>query len=69
MVTLPGGHQYAEDTANRMTSTGGVAYTYDDNGNMLSDGVNTYVYNTANRLVAVNGQTNTSYGYGGLGDR
>lgn len=48
----------------------GVNYTFDDNGNLLSDGVNTYVYDSANRLVSVSGQsTVTSYTYNGLGDR
>jgi RHS repeat-associated protein len=45
----------------------GVAYTYDDNGNLLSDGVNTYAYDSANRLTSVNGTG--SYTYNGLGDR
>ena len=31
--------------------------------------MNTYVYDAANRLISVNGQTSTTYAYGGLGDR
>jgi RHS repeat-associated protein len=46
-----------------------VAYTYDDNGNLLSDGVNTYVYDSANRLTTVNGPSSSTYTYNGLGDR
>jgi hypothetical protein len=44
---------YTYDTANRMTSAGGVAYIWDNNGNLLSDGANTYIYDSANRLTGV----------------
>jgi YD repeat-containing protein len=48
----------------------GVAYTWDNNGNLLSDGVYTYTYNTANQLVSVSGAgTTVSYSYNGQGDR
>ena len=48
----------------------GVNYTWDENGNLISDGVNTYTLDHADRLVAVNGlQTAVSYTYNGLGDR
>ena len=48
----------------------GVPYTWDNNGNLLSDGVNTYIYDQANRLVSVirAGMT-SSYQYNGLGNR
>ena len=53
-----------------MTNAGGVAYTWDDNGNLTYDGVYTYTYSYANRLVAViDASSSTSYGYNGLGDR
>ncbi len=45
---------YVYDDANRLASVNGVNYTFDDNGNLLSDGANTYVYDSANRLVSVN---------------
>ena len=58
------------DAANRVTSVGGVAYTMDNNGNLLSDGVNTYTYNYANRMTtAANGADSYSYAYNGLGAR
>ena len=60
---------YTYDLANRMSSAGDVFHTYDANGNLLDDGVNTYIYDAANRLISVNGQTSTTYAYGGLGDR
>ncbi len=61
---------YGYDNANRLTSANGVTYTWDNNGNLLSDGVNGYTYNTANQLIAVSGQQlAVSYTYNGLGDR
>jgi len=58
------------DAANRLSSVEGVSYTWDDNGNLLSDGVSTYTYNHSNQLTGVSqGGTNYSYAYNGLGDR
>lgn len=64
---LPSTVNYEYDSANRLASVNGVNYTFDDNGNLLSDGTDTYNYDSANRLISVNG-TNT-YAYNGLGDR
>ena len=47
---------FLRSSANRLTSVGGVNYTFDANGNLLSDGVNIYAYDSANRLITVNGQ-------------
>lgn len=58
---------YLYDDSNRLASVDGVTYTWDDNGNLLSDGTNTYAYDSANRLTSVNGTT--TYQYNGLGDR
>ena len=65
---------YQYDLANRLASVDSVPYSYDNNGNLLSDGVNSYVYDSAreasrrgNRLISVNGTT--TYSYNGLGDR
>ncbi len=69
--TNPTGNiSYQYDEANRLTSVGGIAYTWDDNGNMLSDGVNTYSYDYANRLVSISNQQFTIQNhYNGLDDR
>ncbi len=59
---------YVYDSANRLSSVNGVSYTFDANGNLLSDGVNTYIYDSANRLISVSGQSSvSSYQYNGLG--
>jgi YD repeat-containing protein len=61
---------YTYDNANRLSSVEGVSYSWDNNGNLLSDGVGTYTYNHANQLTGVSqGGTNYSYAYNGLGDR
>jgi hypothetical protein len=47
-----------------------VNYSWDKNGNLLSDGVNTYTYNAANQLTGFDGQSiHASFAYDGLGDR
>jgi RHS repeat-associated protein len=66
---------YQYDEANRLTSVDGVNYSWDANGNLLSDGTNTYTYDSANRLTAISGppsetsQQSATYAYNGLGDR
>lgn len=61
---------YGYDTANRLTSVNGQAYTWDANGNLLSDGLLTYAYDQANRLKTVTQGANTyTFAYNGLGDR
>ena len=61
---------YATNNMNQYTSVGGVAYTYDKNGNLLSDGTNTYTYNSLNELTSVVGPSGTTtYTYNALGQR
>ena len=61
---------YTYDIANRLTNVNGTPYTWDDNGNLLSDGTSTYTYDSANRLTQVVQGANTySFAYNGLGDR
>ena len=62
-------HSYNYDNANRLTSVDGEAYSWDDNGNLLSDGVYTYTY-TSNKLSSITGNNlNITYQYNGLGER
>ena len=61
---------YTYDNANRLTALDEQTYTFDDNGNLLSDGEYTYTYDSANRLVGVSkAETSESYAYNGNGDR
>jgi RHS repeat-associated protein len=61
---------YTYDAANRLATVNGVAYTWDNNGNLLSDGASTYSYDHANRLTSLTvGGTTYTYAYNGLGDR
>jgi len=65
---VPTGYSY--DAADRLTSVGGVAYTWDANGNLLSDGARTFTYDHADRLTGVSGGgVNAAYTYNGDGLR
>jgi len=69
-TTRFGTNIYVYDAANRLVSVNAVNYTWDNNGNLLSDGEYTYTYDHANRLKTVTDGFNTSsYSYNGLGDR
>ncbi|MFZ2707526.1 MAG: immunoglobulin-like domain-containing protein, partial [Minisyncoccia bacterium] len=47
-----------------VTTIGASSYTYDNNGNVVSDGVRTYVWNYNNTLASVTkGGVTTTYGY------
>ncbi|MBC7252201.1 MAG: hypothetical protein H5T62_18230 [Anaerolineae bacterium] len=70
MTTSNGSTNYEYDAANRLTSVDGVAYTWDNNGNLLSDGTRTFQYDYANRLVqVVSGTLTTEFVYNGDGHR
>lgn len=61
---------YTYDAADRLTNAGGIAFTWDDNGNLLNDGIYSYNYDFANRLTGVNNQGSSfTFGYDGLGNR
>jgi RHS repeat-associated protein len=61
---------YAYGAANRLVNVDGVDYTWDANGNLLSDGVRTFTYDAANRLTSVtSGTLTTTFEYDGLGNR
>jgi RHS repeat-associated protein len=44
---------YTTNNLNQYTQVGGVAFTYDGNGNLLADGTQSYLYNANNQLIAV----------------
>jgi RHS repeat-associated protein len=68
--TLAGTNNYVYDIANRLIEVDGVSYTWDANGNMLSDGTSNYSYNYANQLVGVSqGGDAYTFAYNGIGDR
>ncbi|MEJ5315275.1 MAG: DUF6531 domain-containing protein, partial [Anaerolinea sp.] len=61
---------YTYDAANRLLSTDEIPFTWDANGNLLSDGSSMYTYDAANRLVAVSyPQGTATFHYDGLGNR
>ncbi len=42
---------YTTNGLNQYTATGSAGFTYDTNGNLITDGTNTFVYDVENRLV------------------
>ena len=54
---------FTYDNANRLINVNGVAYTWDNNGNLLSNGVFTYTYDFANRLSMLKQGTSLTYTY------
>ena len=61
---------YTVNNLNQYTDVGGTPYTYDADGNLLSDGVNTYAYNELNQLISVTGPDGTTtYAYNAVGWR
>lgn len=57
------------DANNRLTKLDAVTYTYDNNGNLLSDGTTTYTWNARDQLVSVSGANTSTFTYDGLGRR
>ena len=59
---------YTTNDMNEYTSVGGVAHTYDVDGNLLTDGTNSYSYNSLNQLISIAGPSGTTtYTYNALG--
>jgi YD repeat-containing protein len=70
LTTGGGVVNYIYDAADRLTSVNGVPYTWDNNGNLLSNGVRTFTYDAADRLTGVSGGgVNATYTYNGDGLR
>ncbi len=55
---------YAVNGLNQYNSAGAATFTYDANGNLITDGTRSYAYDAENRLVAAN---DTSLAYDPLG--
>lgn len=59
---------YAANGLNQYESAGPATFTYDANGNLLSDGTNAYTYDVENRLkTGSDGTTTTTLFYDPLG--
>jgi RHS repeat-associated protein len=54
---------------NELTSANGVAYSYDNSGELTSDGPNIYTWNTRRQLVFISGGVNASFTYDPFGRR
>ncbi len=52
---------------NQYSAVGGVAHTYDANGNLTSDGATSYLYDVENRLVQASSATAATLKYDPLG--
>jgi RHS repeat-associated protein len=59
------------DAFNKIATNAAAAYTYDDNGNLLSDGTYQYVWNARNQLIDVRqgAVSLVTYSYDALGRR
>ncbi|MFO0799724.1 MAG: LamG-like jellyroll fold domain-containing protein [Gemmataceae bacterium] len=61
---------YTPNDLNQYTSVGGVAQTYDADGNLLADGTNTYTYDVFGRVTSTTTAVGTTtYTYDALGNR
>jgi len=61
---------YSSNALNQYTSVGGTGYSYDADGNLLSDGLRSYQYNSENRMIrATAGADVWEYEYDLLGNR
>jgi len=58
---------YAADGLNRYNAVNSTTFSYDANGNLISDGVTTFGYDTENRLVSASGGNTVDLRYDPLG--
>ena len=69
-TTITNSTAYTYDSANRLVNVAGQTYTWDANGNLLSDGVLSYTYDSANRPITITQGVNTyAFGYDAMGNR
>ena len=61
---------YSSNALNQYTSVGGAGYSYDADGNLLSDGLRSYEYNSENRMIRASAGADVwEYEYDLLGNR
>lgn len=69
----PSSEASSVNNLNQITSSAGQAYTYDANGNLISDGIRSYSWDAENRLLGItySGQpsASTTFTYDGVGRR
>jgi RHS repeat-associated protein len=69
-ITNPVTKTYTYDSANRLTGVNGASYTWDNDGNLLSDGTSSYEYDPMNHLTQlVNGNDAYKFNYDSQGNR
>jgi RHS repeat-associated protein len=59
----------AYNANNQLTSWNGKIFSYDKNGNLMSDGVNLYAWDPRNQLLGMSGGTTATFQYDGQGRR
>ncbi len=57
------------DAANRIATSGGLAFTHDANGSLTGDGLHTFQWNARNQLTSVGGSAAGVFQYDAMGRR
>jgi RHS repeat-associated protein len=57
------------NAGNELTNSGGTAYSYDSDGNLLSNGTDTFKWNSAHQLSSVSGGVTASFTYNPFGQQ
>jgi len=60
-------NSYTANNLNQYNTVNGTSYSYDGDGNLLSDGVRTFQYDMENRLISASAPTPVTIGYDPLG--
>ncbi|WP_124949926.1 hypothetical protein [Sulfuriferula thiophila] len=60
---LPQNMTASYDAANHISQFNSTAYSYDTNGNLLTDGQRNYTWDPANRLTQISGSSIASFQY------
>jgi RHS repeat-associated protein len=63
-ANLPQDMTASYDAANHIAQFNSTAYSYDANGNLLTDGQRNYTWDPANRLTQISGSSTASFQYG-----